>query len=215
MFKNLNCSWHLSQQYGFSPVCVLYDFLNHLLVWRSCHIFHTGMVSLLYLCVLLWRIKFWEWENDLSHCLHLFVWLLPSMCSHVELKMHFLFEWTCTLVTRVISHGRMCSLVLWQVASCSEFLSTSKTWVRFLTRVDVFISLCSVTNKRFILTVCRFNSPFVLQVNKQRLQDICFSSECLNSLCCFKLHICVQEYWHDSQVNGFSPVCVLLCLSNS
>ena len=149
------------------------------------------------------------------------------MCSHVELKMHFLFEWTCTLVTRVISHGRMCSLVLWQVASCSEFLSTSKTWVRFLTRVDAFISLCSVnwllvtrvvtdvTNKRFILTVCRFNSPFVLQVNKQRLQDICFSSECLNSLCCFKLHIRVQEYWHDSQANGFSPVCVLLCLSNS
>ena len=133
----------MSQQYGFSPVCVLLWLFKSLACVKDLsHISHRNGFSPV--CVLLWLIKFWEWENDLSHCLHLFVWLLPSMCSHVELKMHFLFEWTCTLVTRVISHGRMCSLVLWQVASCSEFLSTSKTWVRFLTRVDAFISLCSV-----------------------------------------------------------------------
>ena len=55
-----------------------------------------------------------------------------------------------------------------------------------------------------------FNSPFVLQVNSQRVQDIGFSTECLNRLCLFTLLLSLQEYWQYSQVNGFSPVCVLL-----
>ena len=63
--------------------------------------------------------------------------------------------------------------------------------------------------------LCNFKSPFVLQVNIQRSQDISVSSECLYRLCLFKSLPVVQEYWHDSQVNGFSPVCVLLCFFKS